>query len=513
MKTVRILQVGTEDYSKSMQVAECAEWYYEPCFSKLPEKDFDVAVLGREVTEEEFDYLIRFLRAYTLFVTKKVLLKNGSITRELFVRKKGKHISEEELAHLLKEDLPDYFPGSYGEKFQPRDLSVAQGFRGKISWTGFECIDLDGDYGEELTQIVFWRNNLPFYEKEAVEFWLEYAKDETVEIALEIALIQFEYGTDPSLQEVWTFSEHELRDIVYVENTGEKMGYLFASMKAKGRGHLRITALHDRHSRRGKGHFIPGGKRAVTLEREEIFYYFDPGNLKPPLNVYFSGYKTQEGFEGYYMMRRLGHPFLLISETRLEGGSYYMGAEEYERMIEQIIREHMEELWFQNSQVILSGLSMGTFGALYYGCRIRPNTILLGKPLASMGNVAANKRIKCPEGTHSWLDVLHKMYGSLDQDAVERLNNRFWDMFDGTDWSRTRFAAAYMIEDDYDGDAYERLQTHLKDAGAKIYGKGLHGRHNDDTPGIVSWFLKQYREIIRKDFDETGSGAGRNNGR
>ena len=502
MKTVRVLQLGTKDYRESMQLAECAEWYYEPCFSELPEKDFDVAVLDREVTEEEFDYLIRFLRAYCLFVTKTVSVRGNSITGELFIRKKGKKISEEELTHLLREDLPDYFSGSYGEKFQPQELSVAQGFQGRILWRGFQCVDLDGDYGDELTQILFWRNNIPLYEKSAIEFWLEYAKDDTVEIALEISLIRFRYGADPILEKVWTFSEDELRDIVYVENTGEKRGHMFASIKAKGQGHLRITALHDRYSRRGKGNFIPGGQRAVTSEREEIFYYFDPGNLRPPLNVYFSGYKTQEGFEGYYMMRRIGHPFLLISEARVEGGSYYMGSEEYENMLEQIIRDHMDELGFLNSQVILSGLSMGTFGALYYGCRIRPNTILMGKPLASIGNVADNKRIKCPEGSHSWLDVLHKMNGSLSQDAVRRLNNRFWDRFDCTDWSKTRFAAAYMIEDDYDGDAYQQLQTHLKDAGAKIYGKGLHGRHNDNTPGIVSWFLKQYREIIRKDFGE-----------
>ena len=69
------------------------------------------------------------------------------------------------------------------------------------------------------------------------------------------------------------------------------------------------------------------------------------------------------------------------------------------------------------------------------------------------------------------------------------------------DWSNTRFAVAYMIEDDLDSDAYEKLLFHIKDAGVRIYGKGLHGRHNDNTPGIVGWFMNQYREIIRNDFD------------
>lgn len=508
MKTVRVLQLGAEDFSKSIQVSDVAEWYYEPDFAELPEKDFDVAVLDREVGEEEFAYLIRFLRAYCLFVTETVPLTKGKLTHQLFVRKMGRRLSAEKLGAFLKENLPDYFSGSYGEKYRPQELSLAQGFKGKVAWRGFEGVDLEGDYGNELTQIAFWRYNLPITGRQTIEFWLEYAKDDTVEISLEIVIVRFGYGTDPDLQDVHTFSEKDMEDIVYVENKSDRSAFIFASLKAKGRGHLSVISLHDRHSRRGKGNFVPGGKRAVTSEREEVFYYFDPGNLKPPLNVYFSGYRTQEGFEGYNMMREMEHPFLLITDARLEGGSIYIGSKEYEDTIERVIRKHMKMLGFRNTQVILSGLSMGSFGALYYGCRIRPNTILLGKPLASLGDIADKGRLNNSGGSHFWLDVLHKAYGSLSQDAVSRLNDRFWNAFDHTDWSGTRFAAAYMIEDDLDGNAYANLQSHLRDAGVRIYGKGLHGRHNDNTPGIVIWFKNQYREIIRNDFERTGNKTG-----
>lgn len=209
------------------------------------------------------------------------------------------------------------------------------------------------------------------------------------------------------------------------------------------------------------------------------------------------------------MMRGMQHPFLLIAEARLEGGNIYIGSEEYESALENILLEHMKKLGFKNSDVILSGISMGTFGALYYGCKIRPNTILMGKPLASFGDIADNERLKTPDGSHSWLDVLHKEYGSLGRGAVKQMNDRFWDLFDNTDWSGTRFAVAYMIEDELDGNAYENLQSHLKDAGARIYGKGLHGRHNDDTRGVVRWFASQYREIIARDFDSRRKKTGR----
>lgn len=508
METVRVLQLGIEDFSKVFLVSECAEWHYEPDFSRLPEQDFEVVILDREITGDEFDFLIRFMRAYCLFLTKKVPLKEGSATQQLFLRKIGKYISPEELKLLLEKELPDYFPGSYGEKYQPQDLAVAQGFKGKVSWRGMEKVELEGDYGNELTQIAFWRNNFPFEVGETIDFWLEYEKDDTVEISLELSLFHVTYSADPQFSNIWDFSEKELEEIVCISNESGKRGHLFASLNAKGKGRLSVIALHARKSRRGKGDFLPGGKRRVTSTREEVFYYFDPGNLKPPFNVYFSGYKTKEGFEGYFMMRKMQHPFLLIAEARLEGGGFYIGSEEYESTLEEILWEHIEKMGFKNSDVILSGLSMGTFAALYYGCKIRPNTILVGKPLASLGDMVSNERLKAPGGSHFRLDVLLKAYGSLNLDAMEKLNHRFWDLFDHTDWSKTRFAVAYMIEDEFDGNAYENLQSHLKDVGARIYGKGLHGRHNDNTPGIIKWFLSQYRAIIENDFDKTGKKTG-----
>lgn len=508
MKTIQVLQLGEKDYSKLMRVADCAQWYYESDFFEPPEKEFDVAILDREITENELDFLVRSLRAYTLFITEGVPLENNSPTRELLMRKKGKRISAEELRTLIEEELPDYFPGSYGEKFNLCDLSVAQGFRGKIAWRGYEGVDLLGDFGDEMTQAVFWRYNIPIEKNQPIDFWLEYAKDDSVEVSLEIRVLYFSYGAAPRSIKTWTFSEKDLEGVVCVENPFGSVGRMYASLRAKGKGRLSVTALHDRYSRRGKGVFLPGGQRRVTSDREEIFYYFDPGNFKPPMNVYFSGYRTREGFEGYNMLRKLGHPFLLIAESRLVGGAFYIGSEEYENILERIILDHMEELGFRRSDVILSGISGGSYGALYYGCRIRPHTILTGKPLASIGDIAGNERLNRPGEFPTSLDMLHKYCGSLDRDSVSRLNDRFWNTFDQVEWDGTQFAAAYMIEDDYDCTAYKKLQSHLIGTNVRIYGKGIHGRHNDNTAGIVSWFVKQYHRVIEDYFSDAQSKAG-----
>lgn len=177
-----------------------------------------------------------------------------------------------------------------------------------------------------------------------------------------------------------------------------------------------------------------------------------------------------------------------------------MGDEEYENLISGIIQKHMKELNFTSNEVVMAGLSMGTFGAMYYGCDILPHAILLGKPLASIGNVAGNERISRPGGFATSLDVLNYVSSGTNEVAVENLNKKFWDKFDKADWSHSKFVVSYMIEDDYDSDAYNMLISHLKSEGVQVYGKGIHGRHNDDTNGIVRWFSSQFKKILTEDF-------------
>ena len=295
------------------------------------------------------------------------------------------------------------------------------------------------------------------------------------------------------------FDENDMHDLIYVDNKHSK-SYLNISVLAKGEGDLKIIALHDRHSRKDIGEFLPGGVREVTSKRQEVFFYFDPGNLKPPLNVYFSGYKTREGFKGYRLLRSLGCPFLLISEARLEGGEMYVGSKEYEDIIIRKIKEYMKWLNFSCSEVILSGLSMGTYGALYYSCDIHPFAVIAGKPLLNAGDIAANARLVRPSEFATSLDFLLDNYGDLSKDSIESFNNRFWQKFNSTKWNQTIFAISYMLEDDYDQKAYKKLLVNFKDVNLQVYGKGIHGRHNDNTPEIVTWFVDQYKRILKEKF-------------
>lgn len=487
--------MGNEDLSLQLHIPDYVEWNYTNDLGLAKERGYDVCVLSRCVNEKEARILLKKIRAYTLFLLDDVNVDQW--TTWICTSRRAKVLDISTLQEFINEDIQLFYSYTYGEKYALHSLSISQSFEGSVFWDGFSGVELEGDYGDDFYQIAYWRGNIPVFKDQSIDFWLEYEKDDSVSIQLKIE--QFQSGSLSTLQNRWIFSEEDLESIICITN--EKTdGPVFVSLLAKGKGKLKIVGLHDRHSRKEYGSFLPGGIRRVTSKREEVFLYFDPGDMKPPLNVYFSGYKTQEGFEGFYMMRSMGAPFLLISESRLEGGAFYLGDKEYEDLIVSGIQDCLNQLGFDRSQLILSGLSMGTFGALYNGCKLRPHAILLGKPLASLGDMANNERISRPGVFPTSLDVLSKNYGDMSDRSIDALNHRFWDLFDKTDWSQTKFIVSYMLEDDYDMTAYNRLISHIDDIGVEIIGKGVHGRHNDDTYSIVAWFKNQYDGILKSDF-------------
>ena len=495
MEKIQILQLGGQDWNELYTLPENVVLHHIEACEKTAGQSYDLVFLDRTPLDGEIMPLYRLTKAYTLFVTQQVILERGAAW--LYKSRKGRRIEESDIQNFLLHETANYFPIPYGEKFGFSNLAISQNFSGSIRWNGNHSVCLQGDFGRELGQIAYWRNNIPVFSGQCIDLWLEYSK--SPELSISLSVTQFVKGSVSEVQQTWEFTEKELDQVVQLDNRMEE-GPIFVSLRACGQGELQITALHDRYSRRGHGYFLPGGERYVSSEREELFCYFDPGDMKPPLNIYFSGYKTREGFEGYNMMRNMGCPFLLVAEARLEGGSFYMGSGEYEQMIGDAVRKYMAELDFGPEQVIFSGLSMGTFGALYYGCDIRPHAMILGKPLASIGNVAANEKWFRPGGFPTSLDVLQYVCGDTDAEAVERLNEKFWSKFDAADWSRSKMIVSYMIEDDYDAAGYTALLSHLKSNGAQLYGKGMHGRHNDSTSAIVSWFLNQYSRVLAEDF-------------
>lgn len=495
MNKIRILQLGDQDWNKIFTLPETVILDHVDVLAAVPAAAYDLCFLDRTPTGEEAKLLSQSIRAYTLFVTDKVELIGE--TAWLCKSRGAQSIAAAEVQRFLLQETSYYYAGSYGEKLELRDLSVNRGFNGTVRWNGNCGVVLTGEFGNSFRQAAFWRFNSYAARGETHDLWLEYKKEGTVEIALEV--IEFADGTAETVLNRWLFDEAQLGQVVRIESRHGN-GNLFFSIRARGTGVLQIIALHKRLSRGSHGYFLPGGERYVTADREELFAYFEPGDLRPPLNVYFAGYKTLQGFEGYFRMKSMGCPFLLLSEPRLEGGCLYVGTREYETMLLDVVRKYMTKLGFGPDQVILSGISGGSYGALYYGCDLKPHAVIVGKPVPSLGSVAANEKLLRPDGLPATLDMLRYLSGNLDEASVAGLNVRFWKKFDAADWGKSKFIIAYMIEDDYDPDGYEMLISHLWSSGVQVYGKGIHGRHNDNTPAVVSWVFSQYHKVLEEDF-------------
>ncbi len=129
-----------------------------------------------------------------------------------------------------------------------------------------------------------------------------------------------------------------------------------------------------------------------------------------------------------------------------------------------------------------------------------PHALVLAKPLVNMGNVAKNERIVRTEGFGTSIDQLKKNYGSLDEEAIIKFNERLLLHFDKADWSETKFIISYLYEDDYDPDGYQTILRHLKSSRVQVYGKGIHGRHTDNSATVMEWFKSQYVKIMEEDF-------------
>lgn len=500
MDNIRVLQLGEENWIETWSdicpLPEFIDWEYREQIADLKGETFDLVFLDRNLYPEEVEPLFWAVRAYCLFVTDRVVCSQATL--QSLAERKGRVISCEHIGQFLAQDARNFYSAKRArEKQYLKELGIAQGFRGAVQWRGVYELVLSGDYGEHYTPLVFWRNSVPVPSGSSVDVWLEYEKDP--EISVQLHVKQFAKGEAAALQQQWVIDEAQMQEVLCLQNTLAS-GELFFSLMGRGSGTLRLRNLHARTSRRGYGHFLPGGERFSTEKGEELFCYFDPGDLKPPLTVFFADRGDGEGFDGYSLMRKWGGPFLLISESRLESGAGYLGSGDYENQIMCAIRAYMKELGFMPQDVVFSGISMGAFGALYYGCEVAPHAILAGKPLADLGDVAMNERLQRPNGFPMSLELLKLHTGRLDADAAASFNQRFWEKFQTSDWSNTQFYICYMLEDDYDAKAYERLLEHLASDEVQVFGKGIHGRHRDNDMEVMKWFENQYQKLLEREY-------------
>ncbi|WP_438839058.1 accessory Sec system protein Asp2 [Streptococcus pluranimalium] len=456
---------------------------------------FQAVLYTDSTVGDEFLALADWIEPHTLYFPEDLPSLSDAL-EPLFHQKLARALDMTDKDALLMRLSKGLFIKQYGAKMGIKELMMTKSLLNPITFEGNRYAVLTDDFGADFEQVAYYRYNVPFESAKYLDLWQEMIHDSSVDVQIRIQLIPA--GATFEIAKEWCFEGEALKEPLTLEASVD--GNLFISVLAKGKGTLKLGPLHYRFARNGLGEYIPGGERFADANGHEFMTYFHPGDLKPPLNVYFSGYRSAEGFEGFFMMKRFGSPFLLVCDPRNEGGSFYLGSESYEKALVAKIKETLDFLGFTSKDLILSGLSMGTFGALYYGSELAPHAIVVGKPLVNLGNMAYKERLSRPNGFGTSLDLLQAMSGAQDEEAIQHLNNRFWKKFNKADFSHTQLALAYMKDDDYDDKAFDDIIEKTRDKKLKIYGKGWVGRHNDNSSAVVIWFVSQYNKILNRDF-------------
>lgn len=409
---------------------------------------------------------------------------------------------------LTKKLIDCFVVKPIGTKLGMNDMYFTNEFKGNISLNGNESVCFDGTGRAEAIKVMGWAINIFYGDDTNVEFYPE-CKVSTPKSEL-IFKIQI-FKLDDTLENTITVTKTKDNLVKPTLIHFEKQGYIYVSAYIRGAGKAKfsIGQCHVLPYRHGKGDLSFGGESIVDTDylNGRILFYFDAGNMKPPLNVYFGGFNRGDFFEGYGMLKKMESPFILVSDTRLIGGAFYIGSQELETKLIDFINKKLALLHFSEEQLILAGLSMGTFGALYYASSLHPRAIVIGKPLSNIGSIALNEKVKRPGGFPESLDLLLMKNCDFLVNNATSLNEKFWKKFKNGNFTKTIFVIAYMKQDDYDPQAFLEISNYLKSEqlNVKIIHKGLIGRHNDNTSGIVEFFTKQWENLLNDLYKNTFS--------
>ena len=158
---IRGIQFGPNNYIELLPKELEVLWNYEPDLGDKDTKkwEYDIAFVERPLDRDEIDFLKGHVRAYSLFVIEGYQNEKGM--GDLLAHRMGQVLKAEDLQEFLQKDLRDYYGGSYGEKFRPHGLTVSTNFHGDVSWNGFSETVFDGEFGQEMSQMAFYRYNIP----------------------------------------------------------------------------------------------------------------------------------------------------------------------------------------------------------------------------------------------------------------------------------------------------------------------------------------------------------------
>lgn len=244
-KRLKILQVGSANWSENQEIPENMNWYFSPLgqLETLQEtieedeiKAFTAVIVDSLEGLEELMVIKEYLIPHTIFFDQTI------------------EVTDERLAQFIKEvcavpsDFSNHvqflftlskalFSGQYGDKMFPFTTQVNPNFSGQVTYHGYENVILNGDYGQEFTPVLDWTYNVRASKENPIELWLEFEKEDTCECRLILNLLP--EGSVAGIFKTYIISEEEMRKEAIVLDE-DRIFLLSASLEMKGRGQITI---------------------------------------------------------------------------------------------------------------------------------------------------------------------------------------------------------------------------------------------------------------------------------
>ena len=487
---MNVLQLGAQNWADKYKIPNEIAWNYNT-YPQAGIKRFDLVIIteGVQLEDNLWSKLQWQVPPYCVLYSpfaEKDLSKAGLN----FINCQEARQIVEEPQELIDQMPIRFFHGQSGLRFAPTKLLLNNPERifmddGHLSLT----VDVN-----EWTNLGSYQQNIYIDPKRLFKFSLECNRQTNVKVRLRIIVQPGAGDGNPKDQYLLDFSRNnEERELpIGLEDSPR---FANVSVEVLGKGELTLGVLHARWSRRDYGEFLTGGKRLFDpVTGEDIAYYFNPGDLRPPLHVYFSGARELEGFEAYPLFRRNHTPTLLFTDPRLAVGQFYTG-EAIESQIKATIIATLKKLGFNRQQLVMNGISMGTYPAIKLGAQLSAYAINVAKPTVNLGQVALRARLERPDEFDTIFDIDRQLVSSLTSEQLEQLDTKFWKLMNQTDLTKTRIYVGYMKNDDYDNLAIKRMQENAAIQNARLFvRKGFPGRHNDNN-AVVQWFVSRLVEI------------------
>ena len=488
---LNILQLGKFDWRNSYQVPTALNWQFNDLgLLKDPKTRLQLVIISEPILmpKENWELLRERTDPYNVVYTEHLQTDDPDL--KAFLQKMAARRLTTPIQEFINQIENYYFVGQQGIGLTPAALMFDPKYRGVVHYEDSAHVEVQV-HTPDWQPLASSRKNIYVDPGRQLEVWPQFEKEADVELRYHFAVV---YGDQ---RRVFDLSEEQLQRPQTID-TRIFSGHQYITMVifVRGYGKLKLGDVEYRWTRYGLGTYLNGGQRLVDPQtREELACYFNPGDLKPPLCVYFAGYHSKKSFEGYFMMRRLNAPYLLITDSRLEGGQFYTG-EFFSQAVPKLIDQHLKKLGFTRQQLILSGISMGTYGALKFGALMGVHEVIVAKPLVHLDSIATRSRLARPDEFETAFDIER----SIAADGRPVTDAMLMDLMDQQDLAKTNFSIAYMENDDYDPNAFEDLSSHLMTKANRLVSYSLPGRHNDDSLGMLQWFLTRYRQILEHDF-------------